>query len=164
MDLQVDWSIETGPGRLGANLYLTHVQTWKYSDPSGGTIEYAGTIGGGGVSRALPEWKSLLSLSYGWENVQLFARWQYIDGMTDAVYRNSLVYPDFEVPSRNYLDLGARITFAQGTLAGLTARLGVDNATDTDPPVFPSYSQANTDPAVYDVLGRRYYLSLGYHF
>ena len=61
VDIQVDWSMDAGPGRLGANLYLTHVQTWKYSDPSGGTIEYAGTIGGS-VSRALPEWKSLLSL------------------------------------------------------------------------------------------------------
>ncbi len=163
VDLQVDWSMEAGPGLVGANFYLTHVQTWKYSDPSGGTIEYAGTIGGG-VSRALPEWKSLLSLSYGWRDVQLFARWQYIDGMTDAVYRNSPLYPDFEVPSRNYLDLGASITFAQGALEGLTARVGVDNATDTDPPVFPSYTQANTDPSVYDVLGRRYYVSLGYHF
>jgi len=163
VDLQADWSMDAGPGRLRANLYLTHVQDWKYSDPSGGTIEYAGTIGGS-VSRALPEWKSLLSLSYGWHEVELFARWQYIDGMTDAVYRDSPVYPDFEVPSRNYLDLGASITFAQGTLEGLTARLGVDNATDTDPPVFPSYSQANTDPAVYDVLGRRYYVGLGYHF
>jgi outer membrane receptor protein involved in Fe transport len=164
VDLQVDWSMEAGPGRLGANFYLTHVKTWKYSDPSGGTIEYAGTIGGGGVSRALPEWKSLLSLSYGWRDVQLVARWQFIDAMTDAIYRNDPVYPDFEVPSRNYLDLGASITFAHGTLEGLTARVGVDNATDTDPPVFPSYTQANTDPAVYDVLGRRYYLSLAYHF
>jgi outer membrane receptor protein involved in Fe transport len=164
VDLQFDWSMDAGPGRMGANLYVTHVQAWKYSDPSGGTIEYAGTIGGGGVSRALPEWKSLLSLSYGWRDVQLFARWQYIDGMTDAIYRNDPVYRDFEVPSRDYLDLGASFTFAQGALDGLTARVGVDNATDTDPPVFPSYSQANTDPAVYDVLGRRYYLSLGYHF
>jgi outer membrane receptor protein involved in Fe transport len=162
VDLQVDWSMVAGPGRVGASFYLTHVQSWKYSDPSGGTIEYAGTIGGGGVSRALPEWKSLLSLNYEWREARLFARWQYIDGMTDAIYRNDPMYPDFEVPSRNYLDLGASITFSKGTLEGLTARVGVDNATDTEPPVFPSYSQANTDPAVYDVLGRRYYVAVGY--
>ena len=34
VDLQVDWAVEPGPGRVGANLYLTHVRTWKYSDPS----------------------------------------------------------------------------------------------------------------------------------
>ncbi len=158
VDLQVDWAMDAGAGRLGANLYVTHVQDWKYSDPSGGTIEYVGTIGGGGITQALPEWKSLLNLSYQWGAFGTFARWRYIDAMADAKY------PDFRVPSRNYLDLGGSVAIKSGKLHGLTASVGVDNATDTDPPLFPSYSQANTDPSVYDVLGRRYYLSLGYSF
>ena len=137
---------------------MTHVQVWKYSDPSGGTIEYAGTIGGGGITRALPEWKSLLNLSYQRGAFGTYARWRYIDGMTDAIY------PDFQVPSRNYLDLGGSVAIESGKLHGLTASAGIDNATDVDPPLFPSYSQANTDPAMYDVLGRRFYLSLGYRF
>jgi iron complex outermembrane recepter protein len=158
VDLQVDWAMDVGTGRLAANLYVTHVQVWKYSDPSGGTIEYAGTIGGGGITRALPEWKSLLNLSYQRGAFGTYARWRYIDGMTDAIY------PDFQVPSRNYLDLGGSVAIESGKLHGLTASVGIDNATDTDPPLFPSYSQANTDPAMYDVLGRRFYLSLGYRF
>lgn len=158
VDLQVDWAMDVGAGRLGANLYLTHVQDWKYSDPSGGTIEYAGTIGGGGISRALPEWKSLLNLTYQWGAFGAYARWNFIDGMKDATY------PDFSVPSRNYLAIGGSMAFRSGQLEGLTASVGVDNVTDTDPPLFPSYSQANTDPSAYDVLGRRYYLGLGYRF
>ncbi len=158
VDLQVDWAMDVGAGRLGANMYVTHVQDWKYSDPSGGTIEYAGTIGGGGITRALPEWKSLLNLSYQWGSFGTYARWRYIDGMTDAMYQ------DFQVPSRNYLDLGGSVVIESGKLNGLTASAGIDNATDTDPPLFPSYSQANSDPSAYDVLGRRYYLSLGYRF
>ena len=43
-------------------------------------------------------------------------------------------------------------------------RVGIENATDEDPPIFPSYSQSNTDPSQYDVLGRRYYVSLNYSF
>lgn len=156
VDLQVDWSMDAGPGRMGANLYLAHVQTWKYSDPSGGTIEYAGTIGGGGITRALPEWKSLLNLSYQWGVFGTYARWSYIDSMKDAMY------PDFSVPSRNYLAMGGSVAFNSGQLKRLTASVGVDKLTDTDPPLFPSYSQANTDPSAYDVLGRRYYLSLAY--
>jgi len=158
VDLQVDWAMDVGGGRLGANLYVTHVQEWKYSDPSGGTIEYAGTIGGGGITRALPVWKSLLNLSYQRGAFGTYARWSFIDGMDDAMY------PDFRVPSRNYLDVGGSVAVMSGKLHGLTASVGVDNATDTDPPLFPSYSQANTDPSVYDVLGRRYYVSLGYRF
>ena len=158
VDLQVDWAIETGPGQLAANLYLTHVQDWEYSDPSGGTTEYAGTIGGSGLAKALPDWKSLLTVGYQWSEFGTFARWRYIDGMRDARY------PDFRVPARNYLDLGGSIDVQSGMLRGLTASIGVDNATDADPPIFPSYSQANTDTSTYEVLGRRYYLDLGYRF
>jgi len=32
--------------------------------------------------------------------------------------------------------------------------------TDQDPPIFPSWVAANTDPSQYDVLGRRYYVNL----
>ena len=159
VDLQVDWAMDLGAGQLGANLYVTHVQDWKYSDPSGGTIEYAGTIGGGGITRALPEWKSLLNLSYQRGAFGTYARWRYMDSMTDALY------PDFRVPHRNYLDLGGeRGRRLQESCMDPRPASGVDNATDTDPPLFPSYSQANTDPSAYEVLGRRYYVSLGYRF
>jgi outer membrane receptor protein involved in Fe transport len=43
-------------------------------------------------------------------------------------------------------------------------RAGVDNLLDEDPPIYPTWQQANTDPATYDVLGRRYYLNLQYGF
>jgi len=40
----------------------------------------------------------------------------------------------------------------------------IQNVTDEDAPVFPSFIQANTDPSQYDVFGRRYYASLRYSF
>jgi outer membrane receptor protein involved in Fe transport len=43
-------------------------------------------------------------------------------------------------------------------------RAGVENLTDAEPPIFPSWIAANTDPSQYDVLGRRYYLEMGYRF
>jgi outer membrane receptor protein involved in Fe transport len=73
-------------------------------------------------------------------------------------------YPDFRVPSRDYLDAGATYEFEDGWLEGLVATLGVENLLDESPPIFPSYSQSNTEPALYDVLGQRYFLSLRYRF
>jgi iron complex outermembrane receptor protein len=49
-------------------------------------------------------------------------------------------------------------------MEGLRIGIGVENLTDEDPPIFPSYIQANTDPSQYDVFGRRYYASLRYSF
>ena len=54
---------------------------------------------------------------------------------------------------------------AGGTLFnGLTLRGGVENVGDVEPPFFPSYTQSNTDPSQYDVLGRRYFVGVNYAF
>jgi len=156
--VQVDWSLAAGPGRVVASAFMTYVDTWQYRDPSGGTIEYAGTVGGGGLGSTIPRWKSLLNLSYGVEAWSLFTRWQHVDGVRD------IKHPDFRVPAYDYVDVGASYTAHSSALQGLTARVGVDNVFDKDPPIFPTWQQANTDPSQYDVLGRRYYLRLQYRF
>ena len=43
-------------------------------------------------------------------------------------------------------------------------RVGLENVTDEDPPIIPSWNQANTEASQYDVLGRRYFVSLRYSF
>ena len=156
VDLQTDWGIEAGPGRLSVSENVTYVDTWQYQDPSGGTISYVGTIGGGGLGRSLPRWKSLFDLSYRWRSFTAFAKWQFIDSQRDVTYRA------FSVPSRNYFGLSASYEVDTGRYAGLTARAGIDNLFDESPPIFPSWQQANTDPSQYDVLGRRYFISLSY--
>ena len=72
--------------------------------------------------------------------------------------------PSFNVPAYDYLNLDASYDFDDGLLHGLSVRVGVENLTDKDPPIFPSYVQANTDPAQYDVMGRRYDLGFKYAF
>jgi len=71
-------------------------------------------------------------------------------------------FPDFRIPSRDYLDLVASFAVPAGDLAGLTLTVGVENVTDAEPPIYPSYVQANTDPSQYDILGRRYFARLNY--
>ncbi len=158
VDVQFDWGFAAGPGTLGLNALLTFVDHWSYFDPSGLAIEYAGTVGGGGLGRSVPRWKSLLNLSYQLDGLGLMARWQHLDDVRDAVYR------DFEVPAHDYFDVGASYVFANGPLQGLSALAGVENVFDKEPPIFPTWQQANTDPSLYDVLGRRFYLRLKYAF
>jgi outer membrane receptor protein involved in Fe transport len=165
VDLQFDWSQDAGRGRVGATAYLTYVDQWQYEDPGGKSIQYAGTVGGagatidgGGLGRSIPRWKSLLNLNYTLGGARLLARWRHIDTQRDVVYR------EFEVPAVDYFDLGVQARVDTGPLAGLMLRAGVDNLLDEDPPIYPTWQQANTDPATYDVLGRRYYLNLQYGF
>ncbi len=61
----------------------------------------------------------------------------------------------------DYLDLTVGYTFTDA-LEGLRLRAGVNNLTDEDPVIYPSNQQANTDPATYDILGRRYFIAATY--
>ena len=72
--------------------------------------------------------------------------------------------PAFRVPSMDYFDLHADYQISSGLLDGLSFGIGVENLTDKDPPILASPVNANTDASQYDVLGRRYYVSLNYSF
>jgi len=110
------------------------------------------------IGGSLPEWKWNVNLSYSWSGLTVGGQWRYVDGMHD------FEWPDYRVPSHDYLDLFASYEVGQGLLDGLTLRAGIENVADKDPPLLPSQVQANTDPSQYDVLGRRYYINLTYRF
>jgi len=48
---------------------------------------------------------------------------------------------------------------AETTVENVTLRLGVNNAFDKQPPTYAPNVQSGTDPSLYDVIGRRAYVS-----
>lgn len=46
----------------------------------------------------------------------------------------------------------------------LTVRFGINNITEEEPPYFHSNFNANTEPGVWDVIGRRMFVGLQYEF
>ena len=167
VDGQLDWRFDIGPGQVGVSWLVSWLDSFTATaEGSVGTTEdWTGTIGFDPPARlvgaSLPEWKSNLHVSYGWGDLTVGASWRYIDSMKDS---DSGLDPEFEIPQVDYFDLSANYDFASGFLDGLRIGIGVENVTDEDPPIFPSYIQANTDPSQYDVFGRRYYASLRYAF
>jgi outer membrane receptor protein involved in Fe transport len=156
VDLQIDWNLEVGPGLLGASWLVAWVDSWeRQATPQQDAVEFVGTIN---AQQSIPEWKWNLNLNYSVGGMYANVSWRYIDSMVDATVTT------FEVPNRDYFDATVGYEFDEGVLDGLSLRAGVENLTDEDPPIFPSYQQANTDPTQYDVLGRRYYLGLDYRF
>lgn len=81
------------------------------------------------------------------ENVQ--PQFDALSGIT----RPPLTIPS--VGSRNYLDLGIRFSLSER----LRLQAGVDNLLKTTPPLLGNQaSQSNTDPARYDIFGRRFFI------
>lgn len=158
VDVDLQWARALGAGTLSVTEALGYVERFEVREPHGGTVDLAGTIGGRTLGGALPQWKSLLSVGWMSGGTEPYARWRWIDGMQDARV------PSFEVDAVSYVDLGVRHRFDSGPLAGLSLGAGVDNATDAEPPLFPSWQQANTDPSLYDVLGRRWFVGAEFRY
>jgi outer membrane receptor protein involved in Fe transport len=156
IDFQVDYSSDLGAGDFSATLVASYMLDWKEAITTADPLEqFVGTASSN--QDVLPELKTTLILRYGIGGFDGDLRWRYIDDTEDESF------PNYKLDSVNYLDLTLGYDF-EGMVDGLTARVGLTNATDEDPIIYPSNQQSNTDPAQYDVLGRRWFANLTYTF
>jgi outer membrane receptor protein involved in Fe transport len=161
VDIQVDWRFDLGPGQVGVNWLASRLYSFETSvrDSSAPSTVSSGTVGSQAVGGSLPDWKFYLRLSYAWRELTVGATWRPVAAMTSFD-----VVPEYRVPSVSYYDVDASYEVSSGFFAGLRLGLGVENLTDEDPPILANATDANTDPSQYDVIGRRYYVSLSYSF
>ena len=157
IDAQFDWSFAAGPGDVGFNWLVSWMDSFESVQVQGlSPVDEVGYVGGF-LGGSFPEWKWNLNLSYAWGGLTVAGQWRYVDGMSDRNW-------DYSMSSQDYLDLFAGYEFGAGMLSGMTLRGGIENLMDDDPPLIPTQVAANTDPSQYDVMGRRYYVSLSYRF
>ncbi len=62
------------------------------------------------------------------------------------------------VPSTTYLDLGAKYDVTDN----FSVRASIVNVTDQEPRLYSPNVQANTDPSLYDVLGRSFFVGINF--
>jgi outer membrane receptor protein involved in Fe transport len=150
-DIQLEWSLPIGPGQLTINELYSILESFVFN----GT-DFAGTSTGA-IGGALPDYKSVLSVSYNVGDWTLFGRWSYVPEMDDVVFGTANVTPE-----ASYFDISARWNVTDNfTLTGV-----IDNVTDEYPPqtLGGIFSQGNTDPQVYRTLGRSFAISGRYRF
>lgn len=166
VDLQVDWRFALqdlgfeSPASMGFKLILAHLISQEIQNlPDEPFTDYAGTIGNaqidpGAISN--PEWRAHLHVNYAHGPFDLAMRYQWIDSMThasDAGQSNSTL-PG--VSSRSYVDLLGTWTLSDAT----RIRVGVTNLFDREPPVWER--EGSTDLAMYDLMQRRYFVSVSH--
>jgi outer membrane receptor protein involved in Fe transport len=166
VDLQLDWRRMIGGSQtLGFNFRTTFINEWSEQPaPGQDFIEYTGTIGDN-EGEVIPELKANFTTIWGIGNWQTMLGLRYIDGMEHE--ETALVGstdPNIcgctGVGATVYADASTRWTPTDA----LTVRLGIDNLTDQDPKLYTPDQDSGTNPSVYDVIGRRWYLSATYRF
>jgi outer membrane receptor protein involved in Fe transport len=91
----------------------------------------------------------------------------YQPGVADSARASGIPVADNHIPTVEYLDL--RVAYQWNNV---TARLGVNNVADKDPPVIDTgnsggnsiYAESNTYPSVYDTLGRYLFVNVTVDF
>jgi iron complex outermembrane recepter protein len=166
VDLQFDWRTSFGGSQtLGFNFRSTWINEWSEQPAPGQSfIEYTGTIGDN-EGEVIPQLKANFTTIWGIGNFQTMIGLRYIDAMEheDSVLKGStdpLICLCEGVPATTYADASTRWTPTEK----LTVRLGVDNLADQDPRLYTPDQDSGTNPSVYDVIGRRYYLSATFRF
>jgi iron complex outermembrane receptor protein len=164
IDLQLGWNADLseagwGRGRVFMNTGIGYLMKYAVQTLPGSVFqEFQGTntiAANHTVSNSFPEWKALTTVGYGLGGATVSVRWRYQNAMADVTSVTTPATPGRGVGTYNLFDLFSSYDFNDRW----QVRLGVTNLTD-EGPVTVSSSQTGTDTAVFDVLGRSYYLGL----
>lgn len=162
IDTQVDWGFELPDemGDLNFNLIVSYLDKFDTQIAAGDAFEhFAGSIGDD-IGDALPEWKGTFTTTYVYDTASLSLRARYIDKMDHEYTRDGSNPDEPGVKSTWYFDMNARWQITDE----LSVRGGINNLFDQMPRLYPSNVQAGTDPSVYDVVGRRFYMGMNVKF
>jgi iron complex outermembrane recepter protein len=166
VDVQFDWTGMIGDvHELGFNVRASRMFE-NAEQPAIGQnfIDYVGSIGEN-EGEVRPDMTVQWTTLWGFKNFQSALGVRYIPDMIHeaAVLAGSTdeaVCGCTGVGSTVYVDASTRW---QPTDA-FTLRLGIDNLTDRDPKLYTPDQDSGTNPSVFDVVGRRYYLTATYRF
>ncbi|MET0251015.1 MAG: hypothetical protein ABW203_02450, partial [Novosphingobium sp.] len=163
IDMQLAYKLPTDfvkeESGLAFNLLVSYLIDFKEQEIPGVTIDYAGTAGyfGEGLSASggatHPEWKATLDTAFTIGKFTISNRLRYTDGMSNRILKQFAGEAATGPKSVIYVDLAGEVK-----IDGLTLRAGVNNVFDKQPPQYSPNVQSGTDPALYDVIGRRAYV------
>jgi outer membrane receptor protein involved in Fe transport len=157
IDFTTDWGFDVGAGNMNFRLVGTWLEKFDQQTSVADPVkDFMGTIGQT-TGTATPKWKGSLITSYSRQNLQGQVVVRVIDNMVHANTLDGLsAATNRGVPETWYVDMSARYDLMEN----VTLRLGVNNLLDQEPRLYTPNVQSNTDPSVYDVLGRRYFFGV----
>jgi outer membrane receptor for ferrienterochelin and colicin len=161
LDLNVSWSADFGPGTFGINSVMSYLDSYEYQvAPGDRIIEAKGTLDQGGMY----DLQTMTNFSYAWDRLSLGLGWRYLSDIKSAGASSSPNTTIQGAGDYHMYNLNGAYNWDKYTF-----RFGVDNLMDEDPVVIGANPglDSNTDstlPAIYDVVGRRYYMGFTARF
>jgi outer membrane receptor protein involved in Fe transport len=148
------------PGALGFRVSGTWLISFKQQTaPTAAIVQLAGTGGTGSPTESYYSYRTLTGVSYQVGPASMELEWTHLPTIENSIQASQ---PNTTIlPTRQYnlFNLNVGYDFSER----ISARLGVDNLFDKQPPIVGAQpgvtdGAGSTNPSVYDVLGRRFYL------
>jgi len=165
IEAQIHWGLPARFASESGKVYVDSAIGWLNSYkvqllPGASFLDYTGISNGGaqpnGVPpRATPKWKALTTFGYKSDVVGLGLRWRYQGALKDTSYVLTPNNVQVGVKAYNLFDMFGTVKINDK----MEFRAGVNNLFDKSLP-FVASSQISTDPALYDLIGRAYYMGL----
>ena len=165
IEAQIHWGLPARFASESGKVYVDSAIGWLNSYkvqllPGASFLDYTGISNGGaqpnGVPpRATPKWKALTTFGYKSDVVGLGLRWRYQGALKDTSYVLTPNNVQVGVKAYNLFDMFGTVKINDK----MEFRAGVNNLFDKSLP-FVASSQISTDPALYDLIGRAYYIGL----
>lgn len=161
LDIQVNYGMDVGPGRLSFNSTLNYLDKYEYqSAPTSPMIDATDTLDQGGQFR----FKALTGVNYSWDDFRVGLNWRYLSSIRDSTKAVNPASAILGVSNYSLFNLTGGWNYNKYSF-----RAGIDNLFDKQPPVVGANPgvDTNTDstnPGYYDILGRRYYVGVKVSF
>jgi iron complex outermembrane recepter protein len=169
VEVQVHWGVPTPFLGAEASVYVDSAIGWLNSFevqllPGAAFLDYTGVSNGGaGPSsvppRSTPTWKALTTFGYRNEDFNIGLRWRHQSSLDDVSSVLTPANTQVGVNAYNLWDAFANWSISEQ----FQVRLGVTNLFDRELP-FVASSQTSTDAALYDLVGRSFYIGLRANF
>tara|TARA_R110001606_G_scaffold12306_5_gene53230 strand:- start:97096 stop:100116 length:3021 start_codon:yes stop_codon:yes gene_type:complete len=158
VDLAVEYSIDLADVGLAGRLRINELASFVDSYTFNGS-EFVGTTSAG-VGGAIFDFKNVLSAFYDINDWTFMTRWSYLPELNDDPGFGFV--NEFLSPAASYVDMSARWNVTDNV--ALSAFVG--NVLDETPPQTLNgvFSQGNTDPQIYRLLGRTFSLNARVRF
>jgi iron complex outermembrane recepter protein len=161
LDLSVNWRSDFGPGTFGLNSVLSFLDSFEYQvAPGDRVIQAAGTLDQGG----LYDLQGLTTFSYAFDRLSLGLTWRYLSDIKSQAAASSPNTTIQGTGDYSMFNLTASYNWDKYSI-----RAGIDNLLDEDPRIIGANpgvdsNSETTLPALYDVVGQRYYVGFTARF
>jgi len=170
LDVALRYLVPSGLGRFGFSLDGTWLSFFDRKLADGTVVHGAGNAD---LAMSLPRVKANLGATWALAAWGAGVRARYVGSFeecaaSDGTSAGGLCYASGDLGSRNVGDnvtVDAHLTWTHAGSTGTTSvLLGMNNVLDQKPPYVYSALLANSDPTLYDYVGRYYYTRLQYAF